>query len=283
MEISNEVIDFCNNKEVNDTLNTAYKIFIESKIPFNADATIYINEIYKLLNTKMKKDPNFLLNTECILIHNLFENILNKIDKYNIENINIENISKNDILLIKCNSCFASYHFLLAVINKNKKKVNIYQSFGSSVKLFKKTISYIDFIRYLKTLHKIQEKKPKNFVDYYTEMLPVEENLYGIDVNSYIEILNKKYSNSEDYEEDEDDEDLKNDKLKAESIKLPFIVYENLENEFNIAHNFPLEITAYRLKIIDDIQSKPKTKKQKSQKPTSKRKKPKSKKSKSKK
>ena len=114
-EEGDDNIKFCDVKEVNETMNEAYKL--SKRVPFNSNSYIYLNEIYDIFNEKITNDPNFLKFVECELSNKLFKEMLTRSKKYNIkENIKINEIQPNDILLIKCPSIFAPYHFI--IINK---------------------------------------------------------------------------------------------------------------------------------------------------------------------
>ena len=94
----------------------------------------------------MDTDEEFLKDVECIYSRDLFKKILDDTKKYDVSNIQLNQIEANDILLIKCPSIFAPYYFIIAVVNQAANNIAIYQSFGSSRKLFKKNLPFVTFI-----------------------------------------------------------------------------------------------------------------------------------------
>lgn len=241
-------IKFCDVSSVNQTMNEAYKI--SKRVPFNPNSYIYLNEIYNIFNEKITNDPDFLKYVECELSNKLFKEILTRSEKYNIkEDIKIEEIQPNDILLIKCPSIFAPYHFINAVINEEKTSVSIFQSFGSSMRLHKIEMNYNTFQNYLLSLN-MYRKEGRTFIDDYNMMLPIESNLYGINVPDYIAINEAQFNKKEEDEEDDIDDD-EEEKIRimvnSQQIGLSPRYYENLEYTHSINKN-RLTITAYRVK-----------------------------------
>ena len=251
MSEEDDNIKFCDVKEVNETMNEAYKL--SKRVPFNSNSYIYLNEIYTIFNEKITNDPNFLKFVECELSNKLFKEILTRSKKYNIkENIKIEEIQPNDILLIKCPSIFAPYHFINAVINEEKTSVSIFQSFGSSMRLHKIEMDYNTFQNYLLSLD-MYKNEGRTFIDDYNMMIPIESNLYGINVPDYIAKNEAQYTEEVEEEDidDEEDEEAKEEKIriiqKSQEIGLSPRYYENLEYTHTINKN-RLTITAYRVK-----------------------------------
>jgi len=236
-------IKFCDVSSVNLTMNEAYKF--SKRVPFNPNSYIYLNEIYNIFNEKITNDPDFLKFVECELSNKLFKEILIRSEKYNInENIKIHEIQPNDILLIQCPSIFAPYHFINAVINEDKTSVSIFQSFGSSMRLHKIEMDYNTFQNYLLSLD-IYKNEGRTFIDDYNMMLPIESNLYGINVPDYIAENEAQYT-EEDNIYDEDDEDEHRIIQNSQEIGLSPRYYEELENTHS-KNNNRLTITAYRV------------------------------------
>ena len=240
-------IKFCDVSSVNLTMNEAYQF--SKSVAFNPNSYIYLNEIYTIFNEKITNDPDFLKYVECELSNKLFKEILTRSEKYNIKEIKIEEIQPNDILLIECPSIFAPYHFINAVINEEKTSVSIFQSFGSSMRLHKIEMNYNTFQNYLLSLN-MYRKEGRTFIDDYNMMLPIESNLYGINVPHYIAINEAQFNKKEEDEEDDIDDD-EEEKIRimvnSQQIGLSPRYYENLEYTHSINKN-RLTITAYRVK-----------------------------------
>lgn len=110
--------------------------------------------------------------------------LLTGLHKYEVEkDISLDEISSGDILLIKCPSIFASYHFIIAVVNPAKTEVSVFQSYGSYKKLHKMVLSYGEFMSLLEDLKTF---KDADFDATYKMMINVEEKLYGINEREYI-------------------------------------------------------------------------------------------------
>ena len=246
-------IKFCDVSSVNETMNEAYKL--SKRVPFNPNSYIYLNEIYNIFNEKITNDPNFLKFVECELSNKLFKEMLTRSNKYNIkENIKIQEIQPNDILLIQCPSIFAPYHFINAVINEEKTSVSIFQSFGSSMRLHKIEMDYNKFQNYLLSLN-MYKNKGRTFIDDYKMMIPIEDDLYGINIPDYIaeneaQFIKKVKEDDEDDEDEEDEED-EEEKIRfienSQQIGLSPRYYEELEYIHSI-NMYRLNITAYRVK-----------------------------------
>ena len=244
-------IKFCDVSSVNLTMNEAYKF--SKSVAFNPNSYIYLNEIYYIFNENITNNPDFLKYVECELSNKLFKEMLTLSKKYNIkENIKIHEIQPNDILLIQCPSIFAPYHFINAVINEEKTSVSIFQSFGSSMRLHKIEMNYNTFQNYLLSLN-MYKNKGRTFIDDYKMMIPIEGDLYGINVPDYIAINEAQFNKKEEDEEDDIDDidDDEEEKIRimvnSQQIGLSPRYYENLEYTHTINKN-RLTITAYRVK-----------------------------------
>ncbi len=263
MSEEDDNIKFCDVKEVNETMNEAYKL--SKRVPFNSNSYIYLNEIYNIYNEKITNDPDFLKFVECELSNKLFKEMLTRSKKYNIkENIKIHEIQPNDILLIQCPSIFAPYHFINAVINEEKTSVSIFQSFGSSMRLHKIEMNYNTFQNYLLSLN-MYKNKGRKFIDDYKMMIPIEDDLYGINIPDYIaeneaQFTKKVEEEDIDDEEDEEAEEEKNRMIQnSQQIGLSPRYYEELEYIHSI-NMYRLTITAYRVKPPNGGKRKRKTK-----------------------
>ena len=275
---------FCDHKVIHEKITHA--IEIAKTVEFNSDSYVYLNNVYNKLKEVMRGNNSFMENLECLSIYKMMKALLSSLRKYEVEkNISLDKISSGDILLIKCPSIFASYHFITAVVNHAKTEVSVFQSYGSYKKLHKMTLRYSEFMSLLQDLKTF---KSADFDATYKMMINVEEKLYGINEREYIARLqqaqppvdnNNLFSNMTPNSHIE----------RAEKLNIPPDIYENLEHNFNINQS-KLAVTAYRVAIKDadaeGIKAKTKKKTRKSKRKTSKKgktKKSKSKKSKSKK
>ena len=275
---------FCDYKVIHEKITHA--IEIANTVEFNSDSYAYLNDVYNKLKEVMRGNSSFMENLECLSIYKMMKALLSSLRKYEVKkNISLDKISSGDILLIKCPSIFASYHFITAVVNPDKTEVSVFQSYGSYKKLHKIVLSYGEFMSLLQDLKTF---KSADFDTTYKMMINVEEKLYGINEREYIARLqeaqplvnnNNLFSNMTPNSHIE----------RAEKLNIPPDIYENLEHNFNINQS-KLAVTAYRVAIKDadaeGIKAKTKKKTRKSKRKTSKKgktKKSKSKKSKSKK
>lgn len=257
MSEEEKMIKFCDVTSVNETMNEAYKY--SKTIPFNPNSYIYLNDVYSNFNEKITNDPNFLKYVECELSNKLFKEILTRSNKYDINHhITIQNIQPNDILLIQCPSIFAPYHFITAVINEEKTSVSIFQSFGSSMRLHKIEMDYNKFETYLLGLN-TYKNKGREFIDDYNMLIPIESNLYGINVPDYIATNEAQYT-KEDNMYDELDEDENIIIQNSQKIGLSPRYYEELDYIHSI-NEYRLNITAYRVKPPNGGKRKRKTRK----------------------
>jgi hypothetical protein len=243
------LIDFSKNQKVNKTMNEAYDM-VEA-IPFSNNSDIYFNEIYQAFNNKMDTDTEFLKDVECLYSYKLFKRILDDTKKYNVSsNIQLNQIEPNDILLIKCPSIFAPYHFIIVVVNQIGDKVTIYQSFGSSKRLYKKNLSFDTFIELMVRLSTF--KDDINFIEDYQMMTQeIEPALYNINIPEYVGILTEHYEREQEKNREllEDDfEEIDDDVIaEAEELGISPVLYEQLEAQYNITMR-EIEITKYSVK-----------------------------------
>jgi hypothetical protein len=244
-----KLIDFCKNPAVNETMNEAFNM-VET-IPFNKNSDIYLNEIYQAFNNRMTRDENFLKDMECIYSYDLFKKILDDTKKYNVTpNIKLNEIEPNDILLIKCPSIFAPYHFIAVVVNQNGTDVAIYQSFGSSKRLYKINLPFATFITLMERLSTF--KDDINFDEDYQMMTQeIEPVLYGINIPEYVGILTEHFERQQDLNRAllkgdfiEIDEGTIED---AEALGIPPVLYEQLEPQYKLTMK-EIEIRKYKLK-----------------------------------
>jgi hypothetical protein len=257
MSEEEKMIKFCDVTSVNETMNEAYKY--SKTIPFNPNSYIYLNDVYSSFNEKITSDPNFLKYVECELSNKLFKEILTRSNKYDINHhITIQNIQPNYILLIQCPSIFAPYHFITAVINEERTSVSIFQSFGSSMRLHKIEMDYNKFETYLLSLN-TYKNEGREFIDDYNMLIPIESNLYGINVPDYIATNEAQYT-KEDNMYDELDEDENIIIQNSQKIGLSPRYYEELEYIHSI-NKYRLNITAYRVKPPNGGKRKRKTRK----------------------
>lgn len=190
----------CNNISVISDLSTAYNESM--KIPFQPNISAYFYSIFEMLNEKMK-NSNFLKNAECLSTYKLFEKILRDSGNFTFD----ENLSERVIYTggrgyvyqMKVFSLFASYHFLTVVFDNLMAYVDIYQSYGSTMRLNHRRISIRDFEKCISILTTIK-RNGKNFFRDANNMLIVERVLYGVNLSDYIKILYEHFHqvNNED-------------------------------------------------------------------------------------
>ncbi len=234
--------------EINDTMIDAYKIVMS--IPFNNNSILYFNQIYQELNNRIERDENFLKDVECHYSYKLFKKILDDTDKYDVlSNIQLNKIEPNNILLIKCPSIFASYHFIIVVVSEDGNEVAIYQSFGSSKRLYKINLPFATFIELMGRLSTF-----KNKIDFnkdYQMMTEIESQLYGINIPEYTSFLTEQFEEQQEKNRKEQgDEFIEIDDgtiEEAEALGIAPVLYEQLEGQYNLTPK-EIEITQYKLK-----------------------------------
>jgi hypothetical protein len=236
------------NPFVNATMNEAYNM--SKVIPFNNNSDIYLNEIYQALNNRMTTDENFLKDMECLYSYDLFKKILDDTKKYNVTpNIQLNQIEPNDILLIKCPSIFSPYHFIAVVVNEVGNEVAIYQSFGSSRRLYKINLPFATFIELMERLSTF--KDDKNLAEDYQMMTQeIEPVLYNINIPEYVGFLTENYERLRELNREllDNDDEFDDDTIEeAEELGISPVLYEHLEADYN-GPSSEIEITKYKLK-----------------------------------
>lgn len=236
----------CASKNINDKMRRG--IDVANLVEFNCDSFLYLNSIFKKFKSELRKNSNFLEFLECSHISGLFHELLKKSGKYsNSKNIGRCNIKGGDILIVKCPSIFASYHFIVAAVNLEKTRVSIVQSYGKFLKFHKIDMSFEEFMILLTTLESFKTVG-KSFDEAYPEMIKIESKLYGVNDRKYIDNLerhsgglklsaNDEISNSEEYSYKE----------RAKALNMPSDIYEDLEYQYGI-NQITLEIDAFRVK-----------------------------------
>jgi len=234
--------------KINDTMIDAYKIVMS--IPFNNNSILYFNEIYQKLNNSIEENSEFLKDVECLYSYKLFKKILDDTDKYDVlSNIQLNKIEPNNILLIKCPSIFAPYHFIIVVVSEDGNEVAIYQSFGSSKRLYKINLPFATFIELMGRLSTF--KDDNDFNEDYQMMTEIESQLYGINIPEYTSFLTKQFEEQQEKNREllkddfiEIDEDVIEE---ADELGISPVLYEQLEGQYNTTSK-EIEITQYKLK-----------------------------------
>lgn len=242
--------NLCDFNNVNDKMQQG--IDVANTAEFNCNSYIYLNSIFKRFKSELRKNSNFLEFLECSQISRLFDEFFKKSLKYNnTKNIRLCSIKGGDILIIKCPSIFASYHFIVVAVNIEKTRVSIIQSYGNFKKFHKIDMSFDEFVVLLTTLDSFKIDN-KSFDESYLEFIEVEEKLYGVNHIKYIEHL-ERYRNSLENsvsksEVNEDSEPEENSYIeRAKALDIPPDIYENLEYQYSI-NQITLEIDVYRVK-----------------------------------
>ena len=234
---------FCDDKHVNEKMKNIVEI--AKTVEFNTNSYSYLNSVYHKLAEIMQGNSNFLKDIECLSIFKIFERLLG-FHKYNVEkDISVEQITSGDVLLIKCPSIFASYHFIIAAVNPAKTEVSVFQSYGSYKKLHKIVLSYGEFEKLLQDLTTF---KSDDFDATYKMMIIVEDKLYGIKEREYIARLQEAKVNVNDNNLFLNNSAPENNSYvqRAKDLNIPPSIYEDLEHNFNINQS-TLVINAYRI------------------------------------
>ena len=254
----------CASKNVNDKMLRG--IDVAKTAEFNCDSYLYLNSIFKRFKSELRKNSKFLEFLECSQISRLFDEFLKKSGKYNnSKNIEKCGIKGGDILIIKCPSIFASYHFIVVAVNLEKTGVSIIQSYGNFLKFHKIDMSFEEFMDLLTTIETFKTEK-KSFDEAYPEMIEVESKLYGVDDKKYIAHLearsvheeNSRGKNEGSEANEANEVNVSNENNESESeensyieraglLDIPPFIYENLEYQYGI-NQITLEINAYRVK-----------------------------------
>ena len=150
------------------------------------DLITYMNNVYNEIKGIVQNEL-----FQCKDISEIFKDILTEqVDLGNLKNtphLELENLDNETqkILIIQCPTMVANEHFLTAVLNNND--VNIYQAFGKNNNLFKKEMSYVEFIKKLKKLEEFAKNSNLTyFNDNFIEQLSLEMTLYGLKEEYYI-------------------------------------------------------------------------------------------------
>lgn len=232
----------CDSKIVEDKMRKG--IDVAKTVEFNCDSHAYLNTIFRRFKSELRKNSKFLEFLECSQISELFENFLEESGNYNkTQHLDICGIKGGDILIIKCPSIFASYHYIVVAVNLEKTQVSIIQSYGNFLKFNNIEMSFDEFDRQLKVLHSFNPES-KSFDDAYHEMIKVEAVLYGVDYKKYIKYLDihqVSFNNSQNNNEENSYIE------RARELDIPPEIYENLEYQYGI-NSIRLEISAYRVK-----------------------------------
>jgi hypothetical protein len=199
----------CNNSRIVKALSDAYKISM--KIPFSTNISNYFLSIFDSLNNIMKIDNMFLQDAECFSIYKLYEKILKESGNFTkigiFSEITLSMRHPGYVYQMEIFSLFAPYHYLTVVISPDNNFVDIYQSFGSTMRLHHNRLNIKEFERCIKILSTIK-RRGKNFLRDYKDMLYVEWKLNGVDINSYMNILYNNFKLN--------DNDIKLDYTKEE-------------------------------------------------------------------
>jgi len=163
-----------------------------------------------------RRPLSFLKSAECRLIAELFQHICDKlIAKSVLEHpttIHIQDIQENDVLSIQIPSLIAGYHFITAIIDKNKENVIIFQSFGYNKTLYKKELTFEKFKTLLQDSLDISNEESYEEGETNKKIYNVEKMLFGINVQDTVEKairppLKSKNSNKKSSKDDSDCED----------------------------------------------------------------------------
>lgn len=239
IEFGNTGISTC---EIPPYVNNYFdNIVKKTPLPLPKKPNKYLKEIYNLLLrlknyedrhplTLEKRDFMIRLsNAECRITFNLLMKLLDRSKLFKESKkssiMDMEDVEDDDILFIKCLCLTSEYHFITAVVYNNRKKVDIYQSYGNSKPLYKRTLSYDLFLECLKFLHTHHKISKEN----YNKLNKYEHILYGINTND--ELIRFARLNTSDSDEDEDDSDEDEpDALKFKDIEFLKNMNKNIKS-----------------------------------------------------
>ena len=195
--------------------------------------SIFFNDFYiKYLREKMKYrerepfDPRArpFLEAECSIMDAMFRKITSRFirieppvlrDIGNIENI--DEITANDILFIRCPTIYAGYHFIFAVVNKKGTFVDVYQAYGARPLYRIQKIPIENFKNHLKFLKDIRSFPQEQAIPL---MVFIEENLYKTDIDKKFKDYFDEHTRN--IQEELIEEDETDPKTSQEYIKFYF-------------------------------------------------------------
>jgi hypothetical protein len=212
----------CNDETIRGDLNEAYQRMM--RVPYTDNVVMYFQNLVQSLQGT---GVNFLANAECLSTYCLLEEVMIDGKHFNISNeINIDLIKDSvpgGVVLQMCiASPFAEYHYLTAVTSPNLDFVDIYQSYGCSVRFRTFRISMEEFNRSLNLLSQIYEsvatlKKPKNNLTknqkyeheaiVVTSGIEIENTLNQLQLRNYVQNMNRVVKKEDEEDEDEEEEE----------------------------------------------------------------------------
>jgi hypothetical protein len=197
----------CTDARVINDLSKAYRFL--NFVPFQRDISAYFLNIYRGLKT-LRLGTQFLTDAECFSIYSLFQKFLqnspNFKSRLNVDFRAIDVRYPGYVYQLTTFSVFAPYHYLTIVIGPENKSVDIYQSFGSTMPIYRVTLNIKEFEKCIEILKKIK-KNGKNFLVDINDMLYVETKLYGINLQDYFKILFEHKENPDNIDPDEEEID----------------------------------------------------------------------------
>ena len=253
----------CTLERINQSLDTALNVM--KSIPFQYDLIEYFNLIYNKLDEIMRIDENFLKDAECLKIYEVYEKFLNENNNFKNEGkTKLSFITPNSVLLIKCPSIFASYHFLIAVIDNSRTYVDTYQSFGSSYRLRNIRLPFIFFEKSINFLNNINKGRNRDlFYHKLPNLIEIEKNLYGININEYQNKLLEQYKNENEDEDEDEDELTDEQKETLKRLGIDPLIAENLKHIYDLIKSDSVEIHLYSPKSYGGAIKKKNSKKRK--------------------
>lgn len=216
----------CNNERITNDLSKAYNFIKFVPFRYNNVKNYFLN-LYRGLK-ELGVGANFLKDAECISIFYLFQKLLQD-PNGNFENqLNVKEIyySPGYVYQLKIFSLFADYHYLTVVFGDND--IDIYQSYGSSYSLSRKTISFQQFEMCIDILNGIKTRG-KHFISDLHAMLYVEQTLYNVNLEDYLIILVNQFGQNDDYIVLEDEEIKDGEKIIQKFQKQYPILLNNIK------------------------------------------------------
>jgi hypothetical protein len=212
----------CNNDRIIADLNEAYQRMI--RVHYTGNVTTYFEHLFHSLHGT---SSNFLIDSECLSIFKLFEEVMVNSHYFNgPKKVHLDSLRRiprgGAVYQLELMSIFASYHYLTAVISPDLTFVDIYQSYGSSFRFNHSRISINSFEKGIDNLKKVNilieqltrstrytlssKKKTNILIKVILSLLEIESTLNNIPLRTYIQTLKTHAMNDEEFGNDYDEE-----------------------------------------------------------------------------
>jgi hypothetical protein len=248
----NQEHSICSNSEVNKNLSNIYKLIKDGRYIDNNDKTVtgvsviyeprdltkYFRSMYTLISRPQYSQ--LLFKAECININKFYGFLCNENGMGKKTTDNIDDIVGNCVINIKIPAVPGSYHYITAVIDKPKKYVDIYQSYGGTRTLYDVlNLPFNDFKILLQDCKSLTNKESNEIIldgngkeesNYLSDMKKLRRisrvlsRIFDLECKALQN--NESYFNydyeddyeEEDEEEQEDEEDIDNGKFDLRKL-----------------------------------------------------------------